>query len=93
MQVAPDALTSCTSLFVQYEVLDSAGLARKLGLKETWVREHVRKRVPDPIPHYKMGKYVKFLWGSPPLEEWLSRRLVCADNRKANRALGKETIQ
>jgi hypothetical protein len=80
------------SLFTQYEVLNSKDLAHKLAVPETWVREHVRDRVTDPIPHYKMGKYVRFLWGSPALEEWLSRRLICGD-RKECRALGKETIQ
>lgn len=90
---AVDAVTSCTPMFAQYEVLDSAGLSAKLELPVTWVREHVRERIPDPIPHLKLGKYVRFLWGIPDLEDWLFRRLVCANNRKVGRALGKETIQ
>ena len=76
--------------FVWY---DSKQLAEHLGMPETWVREYVRKRITDPIPHYQFGKYVRFAWGSPELAGWLERRMVVANNRKVERAQRKETIQ
>jgi hypothetical protein len=29
----------------------------------------------DPIPHLRLGRYIRFRWGSPELEAWLKRRL------------------
>lgn len=77
---------------VEFEVLDAPQLAVRLNVPETWVREHVRNRTTDPIPHLKLGKYCRFLWGSPELEAWLERRMVVAHNRVV-RSSGKERIQ
>jgi hypothetical protein len=77
---------------VEFEVLDAPQLAARLNVPETWVREHVRKRTSDPIPHLKLGKYCRFLWGSPELEAWLENRMVVAHNRVV-RSSGKERIQ
>ena len=55
-------------------IIDSAELAKRLNLPESWVRDQVRSRAVDPIPHKKFGKYVRFVWGSPELEKWLKRR-------------------
>jgi len=73
-----------------YEFIDSKELASRWGLPESWIREHVRDRSADPIPHVRFGKYVRFRWGSPELEDWAERRIVSASNRDAGRALGKE---
>jgi hypothetical protein len=48
-----------------YEVIDSAELARRWVLPVSWVREHVRSRVTDPIPHIRFGRYVRCRWGQP----------------------------
>jgi hypothetical protein len=59
------------------EMLNSAELARKLGVPESWVRSRSNpKRTDDPIPHYKFGRYVQFPWGSDVLRAWLNRQMV-----------------
>jgi len=57
-----------------FEMIDSDQLAKRLAVPATWVRDHVRGRAVDPIPHHKLGKYTRFLWGSPELEAWIARR-------------------
>ena len=57
-----------------YEIIDSAELGKRLNLPESWVRDQVRRHAQDPIPHTRFGKYVRFAWGSPELNEWLQRR-------------------
>jgi hypothetical protein len=73
-----------------YEFIDSRELASRWSLPESWVREYVRSRSSDPIPHVRFGKYVRFRWGSRELEDWADRRIVSSSNRDAGRALGKE---
>ena len=75
----------------RYEFIDSRELAARWGLPESWIREQVRSRSTDPIPHVRFGKYVRFRWGSPELEDWAERRIVSSSNRVAGRALGKES--
>ena len=75
----------------QYVFIDSKELALRWNLPESWVREQVRARSAEPIPHMRFGKYVRFRWGSPELEAWAERRIVSGSNRVAGRALGKES--
>ena len=77
--------------FTQYEFIDSKELALRWNLPESWVREQVRSRSTDPIPHIRFGKYVRFRWESPELEGWAERRIVSTSNRIVGRALGKES--
>ena len=65
-----------------YGVIDSVELARRWVLPVSWVRDHVRSRAIDPIPHIRFGRYVRFRWGSPELEGWLAEHIVQA--RPAN---------
>ena len=65
-----------TPQIVPLEVIDSKELARRLVLPESWVRDHVRGRCDDPIPHIKVGRYIRFEWGSRELLEWWSRHRV-----------------
>ena len=74
-----------------YEFVDSKELALRWTLPESWIREQVRARSADPLPHIRFGKYVRFRWGSPELEAWASRRIVSSSNRVEGRALGKES--
>jgi len=61
----------------QVEAIDSAELAKRLHVPETWGPfTHNLNRTADPIPHLRLGRYVHFYWGSEQLEEWLSRQLV-----------------
>lgn len=62
------------------EMINSAELARRLGVPESWVRSRSNpNRTADPIPHYKFGRYVQFPWGSDVLWVWLNRQLVSTD--------------
>ena len=56
------------------EFIDSKELASRLNLPESWIRDQVRRRATDPIPHKRFGKYVRFAWGSPKLNQWLEAR-------------------
>ena len=78
--------------FHHYEFIDSKELASRWNLPESWIREQVRSRSSDPLPHVRFGKYVRFRWGSPELEGWAERRIVSSSNGKAGRALGKERV-
>ena len=61
----------------EVEVIDSVELAKRLNVPETWVRSHTNpKRTDDPIPHFRLGRYVRFPWGSEQLVEWLNRQLA-----------------
>ena len=55
-------------------IIDSNELARRWNLPATWIREQTRSRALDPIPHLRMGRYVRFEYGSPDLAKWLERR-------------------
>ena len=58
------------------EIIDSKELARRLQLPESWVRDRVRRRSEDPLPHVKAGRYVRFEWGSEELIKWWARHRV-----------------
>lgn len=45
---------------VPIEIIDAEELAKRWAVPETWVRENVRRRALDPIPHVRLGKYVRF---------------------------------
>jgi hypothetical protein len=56
------------------ETIDTEELATRLSLPESWVREYTRKRTESPIPHLRFGRYVRFRWGSPELNDWLQQQ-------------------
>ena len=57
------------------ESIDAKELAKRWLVPTTWIREYTRSdRTDDPIPHIRVGKYVRFEWGSPHLEQWFARR-------------------
>ncbi len=57
-----------------YEVINAVELARRWAVPESWVRDNVRSRTADPIPHVRLGRYVRFEWESADLESWWARR-------------------
>jgi hypothetical protein len=59
-----------------FEVIDAPELAKRWKVPASWVREQCRSRALDPIPHIQLGRYVRFSWGSPALNEWWMRRQV-----------------
>jgi len=60
------------------QILDSVELAHRLNLPASWVRNQVRSRASDPIPHIRFGRYVRFEWNSPQLVKWLERHRIAA---------------
>ncbi len=57
------------------ETIDAQQLAERWRVPKTWVRNWTRQGYAnDPIPHVKLGKYVRFEWGSTALMEWWNRR-------------------
>lgn len=62
---------------VPCELIDSKELAIRWRVPESWIRDAVRSRAADKIPHVRFGKYVRFEWGCPDLDAWLARRRCC----------------
>jgi hypothetical protein len=60
-----------------FELLTAVELAERLRVPVSWIREQTRSRSlnDDPLPHLRLGRYVRFQWGSPELDAWLNRRL------------------
>lgn len=58
------------------ELIDAEKLASRWKVPESWVRNRTRARTPkdERIPHVRLGRYVRFAWGSPALEGWLTKR-------------------
>jgi excisionase family DNA binding protein len=42
------------------ELIEIKELARRLSVPVTFIYDRTRKNSPDPIPHLKIGKYVRF---------------------------------
>jgi hypothetical protein len=57
-----------------FEVLTADEVAQRWRVPPSWVREQTRSRCSDPIPHARLGRYVRFSWGSPELTQWWIRR-------------------
>jgi len=58
------------------EMIDSAELAARWRVPESWIRNHTRARTPkeERIPCVRLGRYVRFEWGSRQLAEWLAKK-------------------
>ncbi len=64
---------AATQPLTQFEMIDGPTLAQRWQMKSTWVRKQTAS-ADDPLPHVKLGRYVRFLWDSPELNGWLDRR-------------------
>jgi hypothetical protein len=58
-----------------YKNLTSKELAERWGVPESWVRNQTRRNCADPIPHIKLGRYVRFRWPSRDLYLWYRKHL------------------
>ena len=58
------------------ELIDAVELAARWRVPESWIRNHTRVRTPkdERIPCVRLGRYVRFEWGSPRLSEWLDKK-------------------
>lgn len=58
-----------------YEIVDAPELGKRWMVPETWVRNWTRVGYDnDPLPHIRLGKYVRYEFGSPALLAWWERR-------------------
>jgi len=68
---APVAVTP-----VPLEILTPQQVAERLQLPESWVYEQTRNRasvrIADPLPHMKVGRYLRFKWSD--VLAWLERQ-------------------
>jgi len=57
------------------ELIDSAELAARWRVPESWIRNRTRARTPkaERIPCIRLGRYVRFEWGSHRLKRWLEQ--------------------
>jgi hypothetical protein len=71
-----DVLSLSQSSRNSFELVDSAELANRWKVPESWIRNHTRARTPkeERIPCIRLGRYVRFEWGSPQLSEWLAKK-------------------
>jgi len=51
------------------ELLTAAEVAQFLRVPLSWVYERCRAGAIDPLPHLKLGKYLRFRWSA--VREWL----------------------
>jgi hypothetical protein len=54
-----------------FEIIDTPTLAARLTVPASWIAAHTRSRSRDRIPCMRLGRYVRFRWGSVELEQWL----------------------
>jgi excisionase family DNA binding protein len=51
------------------ELLTVSEVAAALKVPVSWVYERTRRSGTDQIPHFKLGKYLRFRWTA--VREWL----------------------
>ena len=51
------------------DILTPDELAQRLKTSRGWASAMTRKRQRNPIPHYKVGRYIRFSWKD--VSEWL----------------------
>jgi hypothetical protein len=56
-----------------YEVLTTDELAAKWKVHPSWIREQTRCRAVDPLPHIRLGRYIRFQLNAE-LAAWWKRR-------------------
>jgi len=62
-----------TAPLTQFEVIDGKVLAERWRVTPAWIRKQCTA-AENCLPHLQLGRYVRFLWGSPDLSAWLARR-------------------
>jgi hypothetical protein len=61
---------------VPRKFLTPEDLAAYLRVRVRWIYEHARCTCSDPIPHLKLGKYIRFNPESPEFQAWLQRHSI-----------------
>jgi len=63
------ATATTTQIINPTDILTPDELADRMKTSRGWVFEMTRKRQRNPIPHYKVGKYLRFHW--PDVCAWM----------------------
>lgn len=63
----------------QDDFLTVQDVASRLRLAPSWVYDQAR-RASDPLPHYKIGKYLRFRWSDVLV--WIESRRRGSEKRK-----------
>lgn len=80
--VSSTAANDKTTAGNSYEVIKAEELARRWSVPVTWIYEQTRWRCQDPLPVVRLGKYVRFEWGSPQLEAWWDHHRSSSENQR-----------
>jgi hypothetical protein len=69
-------LVSQSGSYGPVELIESADLAARWRVPVSWVRNRTRARTPreERIPCVRLGRYVRFEWGSSELQKWLEKK-------------------
>jgi hypothetical protein len=68
-------MSEISSSSTSFEIIDAAELAKRLRVPVGWVRQRAtspRFNSEQRLPHVRLGRYVRFLRGSPELSAWLN---------------------
>jgi excisionase family DNA binding protein len=57
------------NLEIADELLTVSEVATALKVPVSWVYERTRRSGTDQMPHFKLGKYLRFRWSA--VREWL----------------------
>ncbi len=68
-------------------LLDVKGAAELLNVPASWIYQHVRPRAKEKLPHFKLGKYIRF--SAKALKRWLDMR---HPNDESNSSVGQLTF-
>ena len=60
------------------QLLDVKGAAELLNVPESWIYQHGRARAEQRLPHFKLGKYIRF--SAKALLQWLETRRLNNEN-------------
>jgi hypothetical protein len=63
------ALSASSPLFNPDDLLSIEQLAARLRTDVAWVREKIRRRCPNPLPTYNLGRHLLFHW--PAVCAWI----------------------
>lgn len=58
------------------KLLGREEIAEYLGVPDSWVYDRTRRNGPDRIPHFKLGKYLKFDPDSEEFRQWMRTQFV-----------------
>jgi hypothetical protein len=85
--LAPSKVAAPSVVIPPENLIPIEELAKRLHQTEAWVREKCRRRCPNPIPVYNLGRHLLFDWTQ--VSEWIraiSRPVHLRHVRRKNKA-------